>query len=124
MGITDIRFQERKWYVMNIKIQEYSVTPTTLIAGTQGSEGVFRLTFSFDSSWDGLAKKAVFAMPDGTCIYRSVRADEVIIPREVLQTRGKCRCFLVGRRGRRRLVSAGCDLIVLATAGFSEEVSE
>ena len=109
---------------MNITIKEYSVTPSTLVAGTQGSEGVFRLSFSFDPTWDGFSKKAVFLLQNGERIYRSLRTDEVVIPSEVLQTRGKCRCFLVGRRGRNRLVSTACELIVLATAGGNEEVSE
>ena len=109
---------------MNITIKEYSVYPTTLVAGTQGSEGVFRLSFTFDSSWDGLAKKAVFVLPNGSCVYQSLRADELVIPREVLRMRGKSRCFLVGRRGARKLVSTGVELIVLGTACGGEEVSE
>lgn len=109
---------------MNITVNEYSVQPQTLIAGTQGSEGVFHLSFSFDPSWDGLAKKAVFVLPNGERVYRSLRNDALTIPRELLQTRGKSKCFLVGRRGSRRLVSISCELLVLGTDGADREVSE
>jgi len=107
-----------------ITVNEYSVRPQTVIAGTQGSEGIFRLSFSFDPTWDGLAKKAVFILPNGERLYRSLRTDELIIPREVMQMRGKSRCFLVGRRGSRRLITIGFELLVLGTEGVLEEVSE
>ena len=108
---------------MNITVNEYSVSPSTVIAGTQGSEGIFRISFSFDPSWEGLAKKLVFVMPNGERIYRSLREDEIVIPSEVMKTRGKSRCYVVGRRGRRRLVSTGIDLLVLHTVCDDEEVT-
>lgn len=106
---------------MNITVNEYSAYPSTVIAGTQGSEGIFRLSFSFDPSWEGLAKKLVFVLPNGERIYRSLREDNLVIPSEIMQTRGKSRCYVVGRRGRRRLVSTGIDLLVLHTACDNEE---
>ena len=106
---------------MKLTINEYSIHPATVVAGTQGSEEIFRLSFSFGASWEGLAKKIVFVLPSGERIYRTCREDEVMIPREVMQTRGKSRCFVVGRRGKRRLVSTGCDLLVLHTEATEKE---
>ena len=107
-----------------ITVNEYSICPQTVIAGTQGSEGVFGLSFSFDASWAELAKKAVFLLPNGERIYRSLRNDAITIPREVMQARGKSRCFLVGRQGKRRLITVSFSLLVLGTEGVFEEVSE
>ena len=100
---------------MNITMEEYSVFPSRVIAGTRGSEGSACLTFSFDESWDGLAKKVLFLLPDGTRIYKSCREDAVVLPRELMRQRGKSRCYVIGRHGKRRLVSLGIEILVLHT---------
>ena len=100
---------------MNITIHEYSVSPLLVIAGTRGSEGMSRLSFTFDEVWDGLAKKVLFVLPDGRTVYKTCHGNEVEIPREVMRERGKSRCYVVGRRGKKRLVSVGCELLVLYT---------
>ena len=100
---------------MNITIEEYSVFPSHVVAGTRGSEGNARLSFSFDEAWDGLAKKVLFLLPDGTRIYQSCRDGEVVLPRELMRLRGKSRCYVIGRRGKRRLVSLGIEILVLNT---------
>ena len=79
------------------------------------------LSFSFDDAWEGLAKKVLFVLPDGQKLYKSCRADAVTIPREVMNSRGKSRCFVIGRKGKRRLVSVGFELIVLYTPTTAEE---
>ena len=110
---------------MNITIQEYSVSPKIVIAGTQGSEGVSSLSFSFDEMWKSMNKKAVFVLPNGEKIYQSLRNNTLSIPKEVMRNRGKSLCFLVGRGGRRRLVSLGLELLVLHSAlGDEEEKSK
>ena len=100
---------------MNIKIEEYSVSPSTVVAGTQGSEGMSCLSFSFDESWDDLAKKVLFVLSDGTKIYKSCREDAVVLPRELMHMRGKSRCYVIGRCGKRRLVSLPVEVLVLHT---------
>ena len=100
---------------MNITMQEISASPSLVIAGTRGSAEHARLTFTFDEAWEGLAKKVLFLMPDGKRAYRSCRDGEIVLPRELMQQRGKSRCYVIGRRGKKRLVSMKIEILVLDT---------
>lgn len=108
---------------MKFKVNAYSLTPLVTVAGVQGSRGTESLSFDFDSSWDGFAKKVVFFLPDGTSLIRSYHGGDLMIPKEVLDRRGKSKFVIVGRKGKKRQITVCASLLVLGTP-LCEETGE
>ena len=100
---------------MTIKVDQYSLSPAHIFAGTRGSFGFCSLSFEFSDAWDGLGKRVIFLTPSGMSVCVPYSGGELPIPFEVMSERGKSRFAVVGYMGEKKLITVSGELDVLNT---------
>lgn len=100
---------------MKINVNQYSLSPAHLLAGTKGSYGFETLELTFSGEWEGLGKKIIFETPSGKTVSKLYTTGAVDIPAEVMKERGKTRFAVVGVQGNRTILSVSGTLDVLDT---------
>lgn len=109
---------------MKIKVDAYSLSPSSVLAGIKGSQCCESLFFEFDALWEGFAKKVIFSMPDGTSLIKTYGGGALKIPDAVLAKRGKTQFAIVGRKGKQRRISVCGTLMVLNSLSDLQKGSE
>ena len=55
---------------MKINVNQYSLSPAHLLAGTKGSYGFETLELTFSGEWEGLGKMIIFETPTGKTLSK------------------------------------------------------
>ncbi len=100
---------------MEIKVDEFAMSPKRFIAGTKGSYGFSTLNFKFSRHWDGLAKKVTFYPSNGEPKCVVFTGNEVMIPKEIMTSPGVNKYAVSGSRDGNILISIIGEIDVLNT---------
>ena len=100
---------------MRIRVDAYSLTPSSLVVGTAGSYGIPKLECSFSPEWEGLSVKASFYAGEEDYVVILNEAGEATVPAEVMAEAGEYPFLISGSRGSDVIVSLAGKLVVLPT---------
>lgn len=100
---------------MKIKVDAYTITPSEIVAGTEGSYGSAVLECVFGEDWDGLIKKASFFTPS-TSTAVLFENDTVRVPDEIMQACGEFPFVLSGHGEGKTIISVTGRITVLPTS--------